>query len=227
MSAFRCLPLSYPAVLLLAASLAGCSNSVAEEASARASAPYRNRAYSYELRIPLPYVVIAHTDESLTIGRRGTGGTMRAVEVRSVRGAANTVKRALLGLCSADGAECPGIAERKPYTSPAGLDGYRYMLTQRARDGSDRRGPYYSFTLRDGVVVMMGPHGSGDVDASAIAFVAASAGPLRTIADARLAGASRASRGARCGGIAGMLCAEGFTCRYDGAFPDAGGMCVR
>ena len=29
-----------------------------------------------------------------------------------------------------------------------------------------------------------------------------------------------------CGGIAGKVCPGGFTCKYDGTYPDAGGICI-
>ncbi len=29
-----------------------------------------------------------------------------------------------------------------------------------------------------------------------------------------------------CGGIAGKVCPTGYTCKYDGTYPDAGGTCV-
>jgi len=29
-----------------------------------------------------------------------------------------------------------------------------------------------------------------------------------------------------CGGIAGILCPDGFTCKYDGSYPDASGYCI-
>ena len=37
---------------------------------------------------------------------------------------------------------------------------------------------------------------------------------------------SSTSENSFCGGIAGIKCATGFTCKYDGAYPDAGGKCV-
>ena len=36
----------------------------------------------------------------------------------------------------------------------------------------------------------------------------------------------RAGRGEFCGGIAGIMCEEGLTCDYEGAYPDAGGVCI-
>jgi hypothetical protein len=33
--------------------------------------------------------------------------------------------------------------------------------------------------------------------------------------------------GALCGGIAGRLCADGYYCKYDGTYPDAGGTCLK
>jgi hypothetical protein len=36
-----------------------------------------------------------------------------------------------------------------------------------------------------------------------------------------------ASEGLFCGGIAGFLCPEGYTCKLDGSYPDAGGVCVK
>ena len=36
-----------------------------------------------------------------------------------------------------------------------------------------------------------------------------------------------ASEGEMCGGIAGIMCDTGLTCKYDGDYPDAGGTCVR
>lgn len=30
-----------------------------------------------------------------------------------------------------------------------------------------------------------------------------------------------------CGGIAGITCPGGFTCKLDGNYPDAGGICIR
>ena len=30
-----------------------------------------------------------------------------------------------------------------------------------------------------------------------------------------------------CGGIAGIKCPGGYTCRYDGKYPDAGGTCIK
>jgi len=30
-----------------------------------------------------------------------------------------------------------------------------------------------------------------------------------------------------CGGIAGIKCASGLTCKYDGTYPDAGGKCIK
>lgn len=35
-----------------------------------------------------------------------------------------------------------------------------------------------------------------------------------------------AKLGEFCGGIAGILCADGLTCQYEGTYPDAGGTCV-
>lgn len=34
------------------------------------------------------------------------------------------------------------------------------------------------------------------------------------------------TEGGFCGGIAGVACDPGLTCRYDGDYPDAGGVCV-
>jgi len=36
-----------------------------------------------------------------------------------------------------------------------------------------------------------------------------------------------AKEGGFCGGIAGIRCAEGFGCKLDGIYPDAGGLCVK
>ncbi len=33
--------------------------------------------------------------------------------------------------------------------------------------------------------------------------------------------------GPMCGGIAGILCPEGYQCHYDGNYPDAGGVCIK
>jgi len=33
--------------------------------------------------------------------------------------------------------------------------------------------------------------------------------------------------GAFCGGIAGIKCPDGYTCKIGGSYPDAGGTCVR
>lgn len=30
-----------------------------------------------------------------------------------------------------------------------------------------------------------------------------------------------------CGGIAGMSCPDGYKCKYDGHYPDVGGVCVK
>ena len=35
-----------------------------------------------------------------------------------------------------------------------------------------------------------------------------------------------ASESSFCGGIAGIRCASGLTCKYDGTYPDAGGKCI-
>ncbi|QQG44644.1 MAG: hypothetical protein HYW86_01900 [Candidatus Roizmanbacteria bacterium] len=35
------------------------------------------------------------------------------------------------------------------------------------------------------------------------------------------------SEGKFCGGIAGILCPDGYECKYDGNYPDAGGKCVK
>jgi hypothetical protein len=40
-------------------------------------------------------------------------------------------------------------------------------------------------------------------------------------------GRPKAGEGEFCGGLAGIQCEEGLTCRYDGTYPDAGGTCVR
>ncbi|OGM25676.1 hypothetical protein A3D01_05855 [Candidatus Woesebacteria bacterium RIFCSPHIGHO2_02_FULL_39_13] len=40
-------------------------------------------------------------------------------------------------------------------------------------------------------------------------------------------GAQNPDEGAFCGGIAGIACPEGYTCKSDGNFPDAGGKCVK
>jgi len=37
---------------------------------------------------------------------------------------------------------------------------------------------------------------------------------------------SGANENSFCGGIAGIKCASGFTCKYDGTYPDAGGKCI-
>lgn len=37
----------------------------------------------------------------------------------------------------------------------------------------------------------------------------------------------KANEGEFCGGIAGVLCADGLSCKLDGNYPDAGGVCVR
>jgi len=34
------------------------------------------------------------------------------------------------------------------------------------------------------------------------------------------------TEGTFCGGIAGLLCPDGFVCKYDGDYPDAGGTCI-
>lgn len=34
------------------------------------------------------------------------------------------------------------------------------------------------------------------------------------------------NNGEFCGGIAGILCPDGYSCKYDGDYPDAGGVCV-
>lgn len=36
-----------------------------------------------------------------------------------------------------------------------------------------------------------------------------------------------ASEGSFCGGIAGIRCASGLTCKLDGTYPDAGGKCIK
>ncbi len=36
-----------------------------------------------------------------------------------------------------------------------------------------------------------------------------------------------AAEGEFCGGIAGILCADGLECKYDGQYPDAGGTCQK
>ena len=36
----------------------------------------------------------------------------------------------------------------------------------------------------------------------------------------------KAGRGQFCGGIAGIQCATGLTCQYEGTYPDAGGTCI-
>lgn len=33
--------------------------------------------------------------------------------------------------------------------------------------------------------------------------------------------------GGACGGIAGFQCEPGLFCKYDGAYPDAGGVCIK
>jgi hypothetical protein len=30
-----------------------------------------------------------------------------------------------------------------------------------------------------------------------------------------------------CGGFAGALCPQGYSCKYDGSYPDAGGKCIK
>ena len=37
----------------------------------------------------------------------------------------------------------------------------------------------------------------------------------------------RAGENEMCGGIAGIQCADGLTCRYEGDYPDAAGTCTR
>lgn len=37
----------------------------------------------------------------------------------------------------------------------------------------------------------------------------------------------RAGEGEACGGIAGILCEPSLFCSYDGAYPDAAGVCVQ
>lgn len=37
----------------------------------------------------------------------------------------------------------------------------------------------------------------------------------------------RAKEGETCGGIAGILCEPSLFCKYDGAYPDAAGVCVK
>ncbi len=39
--------------------------------------------------------------------------------------------------------------------------------------------------------------------------------------------APRAKEGELCGGIAGILCEPSLFCKYDGAYPDAAGTCVK
>ncbi|MFA4827169.1 MAG: hypothetical protein WC596_02895 [Candidatus Shapirobacteria bacterium] len=36
-----------------------------------------------------------------------------------------------------------------------------------------------------------------------------------------------AVEGRFCGGIAGILCSEGYECKLDGNYPDAGGKCLK
>ena len=36
-----------------------------------------------------------------------------------------------------------------------------------------------------------------------------------------------AKEGELCGGIAGIVCADGLTCKLDGNYPDAAGTCVK
>ena len=43
----------------------------------------------------------------------------------------------------------------------------------------------------------------------------------------QMSGRPQAAEGEFCGGIAGIMCGTGLTCRYDGTYPDAGGTCVR
>jgi hypothetical protein len=38
---------------------------------------------------------------------------------------------------------------------------------------------------------------------------------------------SESSEGKFCGGIAGIACPEGYTCKLDGNYPDAGGKCAK
>jgi len=40
-------------------------------------------------------------------------------------------------------------------------------------------------------------------------------------------GIEAAAEGEFCGGIAGIMCADGLTCNYEGDYPDAGGTCVK
>jgi len=35
------------------------------------------------------------------------------------------------------------------------------------------------------------------------------------------------SEGKFCGGFAGVICPEGYSCKYDGDYPDAGGKCIK
>lgn len=44
--------------------------------------------------------------------------------------------------------------------------------------------------------------------------------------EVRPQGRAEAKEGEMCGGIAGFRCARGLTCRYDGDYPDAAGVCV-
>jgi len=37
----------------------------------------------------------------------------------------------------------------------------------------------------------------------------------------------KASEEKFCGGIAGVVCPEGYTCKLDGKYPDASGVCIK
>ena len=51
--------------------------------------------------------------------------------------------------------------------------------------------------------------------------------PIACPALARECTTTSAGENSFCGGIAGIQCASGLTCKYDGTYPDAGGKCIK
>lgn len=69
---------------------------------------------------------------------------------------------------------------------------------------------------------------SGDtVRVSTFALLNVDDGAMSSSAGMESSTRTRAKLGEFCGGIAGILCETGLMCRYDGNYPDAGGVCVR
>ncbi len=132
------------------------------------------------------------------------------------------------------------IAELSPRSAQAGgtfyVTGVEWVYDDTAlvtyEDGHIALAGHTTVSMKDDVVTATRIRlemNRDDDDASGSASVSSESSSQRSegsAASAQVSARAGAGIGEFCGGIAGIACAEG-TCRYDGTYPDAGGVCVQ